>query len=337
MKHLATLAALAALACAPAGSSAQPAEAPAAPVSGGPGVTGTLLIGNKGENTMSFVDLATGRELGRAETGHMPHEIAVSPDGRQAAVVAYGGRTIDIFDVARRAKLRTIDLSPKEGPHGIAWLEDGRILVTTERSQSLTIVDTARGDAISAIRTGQQGTHMVAVSPDRRRAYTANIGAGTVSVLDLAAGTKLRDIAVGGAPEGIALTPDGRTLWVGDLQGARVQAFDTASFARVAEVATGPVPIRVVASPDGRWIVTSNLGCGCLTIIDAQTRARVREVAVAGSEASRQVTLIFSADGLRLYAAETGRNQVAEVELATGRVLRRLPAGAQGDGLAIAP
>ena len=320
--------ALALLACTPGKSAQEPAAARPA---------GTLLVGNKGENSVSFIDLASGAELGRAATGRMPHEIAVSPDGRQAAVVAYGGSTIDIFDVATRARVRTIELAPNEGPHGIAWLADGRILATTERSQSLAIVDTRRGDAVSAIATGQQGTHMVAVSPDRRRAYTANIGAGTVSVLDLAAGTKLRDIAVGGAPEGIALTPDGRTLWVGDLQGARVQAFDTASFARVAEVATGPVPIRVVASPDGRWIVTSNLGCGCLTIIDAQTRARVREVAVAGSEASRQVTLIFSADGLRLHAAETGRNQVAEVELATGRVLRRLPAGAQGDGLAIAP
>ena len=50
-----------------------------------------LLIGNKGEDTLSFVDLASGKELGRSVTGRMPHEIAVSPDGRQAAVVAYGG------------------------------------------------------------------------------------------------------------------------------------------------------------------------------------------------------------------------------------------------------
>ena len=335
MKPLTALAALFVLACAPAGSNAQPA--PDAPVPGGPGVTGTLLIGNKGENTVSFVDLASGRELGRAATGNMPHEIAISPDGRQAAVVAYGGRTIDIFDVASRAKLRTIDLSPNEGPHGIIWLADGSILATTERSRSLVIVDTNAGDALRAIPTGQQGTHMVAVSPNGRRAYTANIGSGTVSVLDLEAGMKRRDIAVGGAPEGIALTPDGRTLWVGDLQGARVQAFDTESFERLAEVRTGPVPIRVAASPDGRWIVTSNLGCGCLSIIDARTRALAREVAVAGSDASRQVTIIFSADGRRLYAAETGRNQVAEVDLEAGRVLRRLPAGAQGDGLAIAP
>ncbi|WP_166038836.1 cytochrome D1 domain-containing protein [Sphingosinicella sp. YJ22] len=298
---------------------------------------GTLLVGNKGEDSVSFIDLATGRELGRAATGRMPHEIAISPDGRQAAVVSYGAQSIDIFDIATRERLRVIDLAPNQGPHGIAWLPDGRIVATTERSQSLTVVDTRRGDAVTAISTGQRGTHMVAVAPDFRRAFTANIADGTVSVLDLASGTKLRDIAVGGSPEGIALTPDGRTLWVGDLRGARVQAFDAASFERVAEVATGPVPIRVLASPDGRWIVTSNLGCGCLTVIDAATRAAVRTVPVSGEEQARQVTILFSADGHRLYAAETGRNQIAEIDMASGTVLRRLAAGQDGDGLAIAP
>ena len=298
---------------------------------------GTLLVGNKGENSVSFIELGSGTELGRAATGRMPHEIAISPDGRQAAVVAYGGQTIDIFDVGTRERLRTIDLAPNQGPHGIAWLEDGRILATTERSQALTIVDTRSGDRVSAIATGQQGTHMVAVSPDRSRAFTANIASGTVSVLDLSAGTKLRDIAVGGRPEGIALSRDGGTLWVGDLEGARVQAFDTTSFERLAEVRTGEVPIRVAASPDGRWIVTSNLGNGSLTVIDARTRAVAREIEVSGSREAGQVTILFSSDGRLIYAAETGRNQVAEVDFASGRVLRRLAAGAQGDGLAIAP
>lgn len=301
------------------------------------GATGTLLVGNKGEDSVSFIDLATGRELGRSPTGRMPHEIAISPDGRQAAVVSYGERHIDIFDIATRDRLRTIDLAPNQRPHGIAWLPDGRIVATTEGSQSLAIVDTRRNDSVTSISTGQRGTHMVAIAPDHRRAFTANIADGTVSVIDLAKSRKVRDIAVGGNPEGIALTPDGRTLWVGDLQGARVQAFDTQSFERVAEVATGPVPIRVLASPDGRWIVTSNLGCGCLTIIDSSTRAVAQTIPVSGEESARQVTILFSADGRRLYAAETGRNQVAEIDMASGAVLRRLDAGRDGDGLAIAP
>jgi YVTN family beta-propeller protein len=295
-----------------------------------------LLVGNKGEDTVSFVSLATGEELGRSPTGKAPHEIAVSPDGRQAAVVAYGGRTIDLFDVASRAKLKTIDLSPNEGPHGLVWLKDGRLVVTTERSQSLIIVDPAAGKVTAAIKTDQAVTHMVAVSPDARIAFTSNIGAGTVSVVDLADGKKLRDIPVGGKPEGIALAPDGRTLWVGDLDGNRVQTFDTNSFEKLAEVETGAVPIRVAVSPDNRWVVTSNLGDGTLTVIDSKTRAKVREIAVSGDPEARQVTILFSADGKRIYAAETGSNQVAEVELSSGRVLRRLPAGENGDGLAIA-
>lgn len=306
----------------------QPAAAPA---------SATLLIGNKGEDTVSFVDLASGRELGRAATGRMPHEIAISPDGRQAAVVSYGATGIDIFDIASRARLRTINLAPNEGPHGIIWLADGRIVATTERSQSLTIIDTRANDRVSAIATGQRGTHMVAISPDLARAYTANIGSGTVSVLDLASGGKLRDLDVGGQPEGIALTPDGRTLWVGDLRTPRVQAYDTASLERIAQVVTGPVPIRVLASPDGRWIVTSNLGCGCLTVIDAHSRAVARTIEVSGTQEAGQVTILFSADGARLYVAETGRNQVAEVDVASGIVLRRIAAGENGDGLAIAP
>jgi YVTN family beta-propeller protein len=303
-----------------------------------PSVTGpVLLIGNKGEDTVSFVDLGTGRELGRSPTGKMPHEIAISPDGKQAAVVAYGDKTIDLFDVATRAKLKTIDLSPNEGPHGIAWLKDGRIVATTERSQSIAVIDPATGKVVSSIKTDQPGTHMVAVTADGTTAYTSNIQAGTVTIVDLNGGKKLRDIAVGGRPEGIALSRDELVLWVGDLEGGRVQAFDTDTFDKLAEVKTGGIPIRVAASPDGKWIVTSNLGAGNLTIIDAISRTYVRDIPLSGDQKAGQVTIIFSQDGQRLYAAETGSDVIAEVELASGTVLRRLPAGKNGDGLEIAP
>lgn len=177
---------------------------------------------------------------------------------------------------------------------------------------------------------------MVAVTDDGRVAYTANIRSGTVSVIDLKKASKIRDIAVGGQPEGIALSKEEQVLWVADLEGARVQAFDTESLEKIGEVPTGPIPIRVAASPDGRWIVTSNLGDGSLTLIEAATRRKVRDIAVAGTQDAGQVTILFGGDG-RLYAAETGRNTIAEVDLAAGKVLRRIPAGENGDGLAIVP
>ena len=322
---VATVLALAAPACGNA--QTQPPQAAAGPV---------LLVGNKGEDTLSFVDLGSGRELGRQPTGRMPHEIAISPDGKQAAVVAYGAKSIDIFDIASRSRLKTIDLAPNEGPHGIVWLADGRIIATTERSQSIAIVDPVAGTLSGSIKTDQQGTHMVAVTRDGSRAFTANIPAGTITAIDLKNGKKLRDLTVGGQPEGIALSQDEKVLWVGDLAGARVQAFDAQSLDKLGEVATGPVPIRVAASPDGKWIVTSNLGTGSLTVIDSATRRKVRDIAVSGKQEAGQVTILFAPDG-RLYAAETGTNTVAEIDLNSGQVLRRLPAGKNGDGLAIAP
>jgi YVTN family beta-propeller protein len=295
----------------------------------------TLIVGNKGENSVSFIDLRTGKERARAPSGAMPHEIAVSPDGRRAAVVAYGGTTIDVFEVASARKLRTIDLAPHRRPHGLLWLSDGRLVATTEGSKSVAVV--AADGAVTGIGTDQLGSHMVAVTPDRTRAFVANIGSGTVSVLDLAAGKKLRDIATGGKPEGIALTPDGKQLWVGDLDAPRVQAFDARSFARLGEVAIDPVAIRVLASPDGRSIVTSNIAAGSLCVIDRKTMRLVRTIPVSGTREAGQVTILFSRDGKRLYAAETGRDMVAEVDMASGSVLRRIPVGKNGDGLAIAP
>jgi YVTN family beta-propeller protein len=300
-----------------------------------PAAAETLIVGNKGENTVSFIDLATGKERVRTASGAMPHEVAVSPDGKQAAVVAYGGTTIDIFDVASGERLRTIELAPNRRPHGLLWLADGRLVATAEGSKSVAVV--ARDGRVSSIATEQLGSHMVVASPDRRRAFVANIGSGTVSVLDLAAGRKLRDIATGGKPEGIALTPDGKQLWVGDLDAPRVQVFDARTFAKLGEVAIDPVAIRVAASPDGRSIVTSNIAAGTLSVIDPKAMRLVRTIRLSGAREAGQVTILFSADGKRLYAAETGRDVVAEVEMATGTVLWRLPVGKNGDGLAIAP
>lgn len=301
------------------------------------GASGTLLVGNKGENSLSFVDLATGREVARRETGKMPHEIAISPDGRHAAVVSYGGKSIDIFDIGSKERVRTIDLGANEGPHGLLWLTDGRLVATTERSQSLTIVDTRNGDKVTAIPTGQEGSHMVAVSPDARRAFVANMGSGSVSVIDLQRGTKLRDIPAGKEPEGIALSPDGKQLWVADRSGDVVRVFDAASLKPLGEVATGETPIRVLVSPDGRTAITSNYGAGTLTLIDTATRQVRQTLPVSGNPEFDQVTILFAPDGRRLYVAETGIDRIAEVDLATGKVLGRLPAGKNGDGLGIAP
>lgn len=295
-----------------------------------------LLVGNKGENTLSFIDLASGKELDKRPTGPAPHEIAISPDGRQAAVVAYGGASVDIFDVPSRKLLKTVDIAPNKAPHGIHWLRDGRIALAADKSNSVVIVD-PKTLAQKSIPTEQKGTHMLVVSPDERLAYASNILSGTVSIVDLQQGTKIGDIKVGGFPEGLALTPDGRQLWVGDDSGPRLKVVDVATRAVVDTLETDPFPIRVLISPDGKSAITSNFLSGTLSLFDVETRKLQRTISVSGEKSAMQVTMAFGADPRILYVAETGRDSIAEVKLDTGEVARRIPAGKNGDGLAIVP
>lgn len=302
-------------------------------------LSGTLLVGNKAENSLSFIDLQTGKETARRDTGDQPHEIAISPDGNLAAVVSYGGESIDIFDITAQERVETVSLSPNKRPHGILWLDDGRIIATTEGSDSITIVSSPTGEEqqreVSAISTAQKGSHMLVITPDKSRAFVTNMQSGTVSVLDLNKMKKIRDLEAGTEPEGLAITPDGETVWVADRQGNMLRVFDAKSLEELSAIETGNFPIRVAISPDGETAVTSNLGDGALGIFDVATRTAKEDIVISGNADARQVTILFSPDGRKLYAAETGPDTVAEIDMSAGKVLRRFKVGADGDGLGI--
>ncbi|MFC3713156.1 YncE family protein [Sphingoaurantiacus capsulatus] len=301
-----------------------------------PASAATLLIGNKAENTVSFIDLATGKERARLPTGPMPHEIAISPDGNTAAVVAYGAKQIDFYDVAAAKHLKAIDLGTNLRPHGIAWLKSGGIVATTEGSSTLSLVDPVSGK-VDSIATGAKGSHMVTVTADESRAFVTNLGSRNISALDLVKRTKISDLSAGEEPEGLSLTPDGKELWVANRAEDTVMVFDAKTLAKLATVKVGDMPIRLQVSPDGKTAVTSNFFDGTLTLIDVASRKVTRTVPVSGGKDAAQVTIMFASDGQRIYVAETGKSQVAEVELSTGKVLRHLPAGQGADGLGYSP
>ena len=176
---------------------------------------------------------------------------------------------------------------------------------------------------------------MVAVAPDAARAYVTNTRSATLTVLDLKKNEKLRDVPAGKEPEGLALTPDGGQIWVANRGGDTVYVSDANELKELAKIEVGKTPIRLAISPDGGTAVTSNFGAGDLTLIDVASRRVTRSLPVSGAADAQQVTIAFSSNGDRLYVAETGRDRVAEVELATGKVFRHLPAGKNGHGLAI--
>ncbi|MGE5952697.1 MAG: YncE family protein [Qipengyuania vulgaris] len=179
---------------------------------------------------------------------------------------------------------------------------------------------------------------MLAIAPDAMHAWTTNLGSRTVSRIDLVTRRSPLSVMVGEEPEGIALSPDGKTLWVSARGSDIAYALDPKTMKKLKDVPVGDFPLRIIVSPKGDYAVTSDLADGALSVIDTATGAKVRSIAVSSreeAEAKVQVTILFSPDGSRIYVAETMANTIAEVDFASGEVLRRLPGDGGGDGIAI--
>lgn len=305
-----------------------------------PGGDAAVFVANKRGNTLTKIDLATGVKAIEVPSCANPHELATSPDGRHVALACYGGTTVAVFDTATLTTVTAMDLGENARPHGIEWHSNGSIYVTAEGRQSVfRIVDPlgAKPDLLE-FATGQAGSHMLAVSPDGRHAWTTDLGAGTVTRVDLVTRRAPFSVKVGVEPEGIDLSPDGKALWVSARKSDKAIELDPATLAVRREVPTGRFPLRLAIRPQGDVAVTSNLADGSLSVVDLASGATVRTIAVssvAEAEQRLQVTIVWSEDGRRIYVAETGADTIAEVDYASGKVLRRLATGEGGDGLAI--
>lgn len=303
----------------------------------------TLFVAAKRGNTLSKVDLTTGDEVLRVPSCTNPHELATSPDGLHVALACYGGTTVDVFRASDLEPVASYDLGENARPHGIVWHPNGRIYVTAEGRREIVEIAALSHHAIPApIRyaTGKQGTHMLAVSPDARTAWTTDLGSRTVTRIDLVTRRAPLSVTVGEEPEGIALSPDGKTLWVSARGSNQAFALDPVTMEVRETVTTGRFPLRIAVRPQGDVAVTSDLQDGSLSVIDTGTTKVIRTIAVsspAEAQARFQVTILWSDDGSKVYVAETASDTVAEVDYASGRVLRRLKVGEGGDGMAILP
>jgi len=321
---------------------------------------GTLLVLNKSDNTVSIVSLASQADAPTVPTGHGPHEVAVSPDGKIAVVTNYGqqsqpGNSLTVIDVAAARVLRTISLNDNRRPHGIAWLGGSRVAVTTEDSKSLLVVDVEAGKVLSTIPTGQDVSHMVVVSPKHQRAFVANIGSGSMTVIDLAAGRHVANIPTGAGAEGIDISPDEREVWVTNREADTVSIVDVATLNVAATVPSRGMPIRAKFTPDGKHVMVSNARAGEVSVFEAATRKEARRIPMqakpgsAADSAGRMFAPGFGGGGpvpvgilvapalKHAYVANTNADIVSVIDLETWQLVDALRAGKEPDGLGYSP
>lgn len=298
--------------------------------------TGRILVANQQAASASIVDLATGT-VTHIPVGEGPHEAAISPDGKWGFISVYGiagqpGNQIAVIDMSAKKVSRMIDLGTYTRPHGMVPVAGSplRLIVTSETTQNVVTVDADKGVVLSAVPTASQGSHMVAVQADGRRAYTANVGSGTMTAIDLASGKVTGSVAIGPRSEGLATTTDGNEVWIGSNTDGTVSVVNVGAM-RVDTVLRGfRVPYRMGISPDRSLAVIVEAEGTQVRVIDLAKRAVLGGAEVGGGPRG----VAISPDSKWAFVTLQPQNEVVIVDLVRRIAVGRFPVGTAPDGVA---
>jgi len=252
---------------------------------------GTLVVANRAGGSISLIDLPTGLEVARLPIGPtIPHEAAVSPDGRYALTGEYGpnsapGRHIVLIDIVDARVIGRLDLGPNSRPHTVLFHPDGQHAVATmQDSDQIALIDLTSMQVVKTYPTGGREGHMLRLSPDGSRAYVTSRGAqGTLSVVFLDEDRPPVVIDTGRGAEGLSVTPDGSEVWVANRQEESISVIDTERLEIVAEVPSNRFAGRVDIGSDGLAVAPNGGGGGgpvlqFLRVFDVESRSVVGEV-----------------------------------------------------------
>jgi YVTN family beta-propeller protein len=303
---------------------------------------GTLLVANKGAHTLGIVDPTAGKQLAEVpEDGITGHEVIASPDGKTAYVPIYGnsgvgkpgtdGTNMIAIDIASRKIVGNLDFGHGVRPHCAQFgPKNGLLYVSTELDKSISIIDPKTLKIIGSVPTGQPESHMFVISHDGKRAYTANVGPGTVSVLDLDAKKTLQVIPISPVTQRIAISVDDKMVFTSDQSKPRLAVINTATGKVEHWVELPGLGYGTAPTPDGKWLVVAVLPANKVAVVDLHTMRVAHTIDVP--KAPQEV--LVAPDGKMAYVSCDSSAKVAAIRTSDWTVANLIDAGKGADGLA---
>jgi YVTN family beta-propeller protein len=310
---------------------------------------GTLVVVNQSNHSVLLIAPEERRTFATITVGVNGHEAAVSPDGRMVYVPIYGnsgvgkpgtdGASIDVIDLELRKLSTPIQLGKPVRPHRAEFGPDGLLYVTAELANEVEIVDPATRKVVGQIPTGAPQSHMLVLSPDAKRAYTANVISGNVSVLDVPGRKLITVMPVAKTIQRISISPDGKQLFTHDQGTPRVAVIDIPSGAEADSAASYKVtrwidvPDVAYASevtPDGKWLLLACIKKRVLLAVDVQTMKVVKSLDMPGAPSE----ILIRPDGGVAFVSCMDTGKIAVVNLQTWTLEQPIELTAGVDGLA---
>lgn len=298
----------------------------------------TLLVLHKLEHSFGYYDVQSGEQLRNIKTRAYPHEICLNPARNKIFIAEMGvrgiesegpgGNTIAVFDLRSGNQLSTVDTGKYDRPHGIAT-HGSRLYVTSESTKHLLVYDLVSEAMICAINLDQECAHMVGISTDGRRAYTANILSNSISEIDTKECKVIRHIAVPERPEGMAFSPDGKLMYCVCREAKTVAVIDCEKGEVIDEIETGHGPVRVVSSPDGKQLAVPLFHSASVEFINTESR----KVSHTKSLGPHPAGTCISPDGRMVFVSCEDENLVYVFDMANMKIVQKIKTGNGADAM----
>jgi DNA-binding beta-propeller fold protein YncE len=303
-----------------------------------------LLVANRSSHEVTFVDLARGEVVDRIATGAGPHLLSNVSEGRVLAT-GYGefprphseavtsrppfveslNSRLTLIDVKNRSVLFDKVVEDCAKPHA-SWIVAQRGYVTCEEEQQVLAIDLENGQTVDRFDTGQQGSHVLSYAPLSATLAVSNTDSGSLTLIDIGSGeTEIVDLPNGS--EGSLVLSD--QVWVGNAWEGSISIVDIGSaqaMAKIDSVCNFPISLSM-GTQEQVWVAC--FGSAELVAIDSETHAIQRRIELD----DQPLNMILHPDRELAYVSLPRKNVVAEIDLDSGKELRRIRVGIEPDGL----
>ncbi len=304
--------------------------------------SGLLLATNQYANTLSIIDPLAGKEIAVLPEGHITgHELATSPDGRTVFIPIYGnsgvgkpgtdGHEILAVDLPARRIAHVIDLGHGVRPHkALINPADGLLYVSAELDNAIIILDPKMLKVVGSVPTGEPQSHMFVLSPEGRRAYTANVSTGTVSVLDLQTRKVVTIIPVSKQVQRIAISNDGALVFTSAVDKPELDVIATATNSVKTRIPLPADGYGAAATADGHSLLLALPAIDQVAVIDLHTLTLARLIDTPpGPQA-----ILLRPDGHVAYVSCMRSKTIVAIDTTSFAVSQHIAAGDGVDGLA---
>jgi DNA-binding beta-propeller fold protein YncE len=221
-----------------------------------------MVVVSKGLPGIVLYDADSDKEICRATMTPAPHEAAFSHDGRTLFVPVYSPanigqpgpdeHTIHFVRTSDCSIEYSLDTGVYKRPHFPEQGPSGLLYVTAELKQSILIIDPKTHAIVGTLPTGSTSTHFFAMTRDEKKLFTSNVGAATVSVIDVPSRTLVSTVSTGARNQRMTVSPDDRWFVTSIGQARKVAFFRTSDYQRDFDVDVDGGPFVARFSPDGK-------------------------------------------------------------------------------------